>query len=121
MLDTETGQLVKKSLQHHGDKVREFYSALPGQVLGRECRTLCKLSRSVPASGEARACGAKPANTPSHRCLCRRILHIGAPSCRTCITRCTRRSTNCSSRGRPSLQRPGAKLLMSHPGVGPVT
>ena len=33
MLDTETGELVEKTLQHDGDEVREFYSALPGQVL----------------------------------------------------------------------------------------
>jgi transposase len=33
MLDTETGELVKKTLKHDGDEVRKFYSALPGQVL----------------------------------------------------------------------------------------
>ena len=33
MLDTETGELVEKTLGHEGEKVREFYSALPGQVL----------------------------------------------------------------------------------------
>ena len=33
MLDTETGELVEKTLQHDGDEVRRFYSALPGQVL----------------------------------------------------------------------------------------
>jgi hypothetical protein len=33
MLDTETGQLVDKTLEHEGEKVREFYSALPGPVL----------------------------------------------------------------------------------------
>jgi transposase len=33
MLDTETGELVEKTLQHDGDEVRKFYSALPGQVL----------------------------------------------------------------------------------------
>ncbi len=33
MLDTETGELVEKTLQHDGDELRKFYSALPGQVL----------------------------------------------------------------------------------------
>ncbi len=33
MLDTETGELVEKTLEHDGDEVRKFYSALPGQVL----------------------------------------------------------------------------------------
>ncbi len=33
MLDTETGELVEKTLQHEGEKVREFYAALPGPVL----------------------------------------------------------------------------------------
>lgn len=33
MLDTETGELMEKTLKHDGDEVRKFYSALPGQVL----------------------------------------------------------------------------------------
>jgi len=33
MLDTETGELVEKTLEHEGERVREFYSALPGPVL----------------------------------------------------------------------------------------
>jgi len=33
MLDTETGELIEKTLKHDGDEVRKFYSALPGQVL----------------------------------------------------------------------------------------
>ena len=33
MLETETGELVEKTLEHEGEKVREFYSALPGPVL----------------------------------------------------------------------------------------
>lgn len=32
MFDTETKELVEKTLEHEGDKVREFYSALPGPV-----------------------------------------------------------------------------------------
>jgi transposase len=32
MLDTETGELVEKTLKHEAEKVREFYSALPGPV-----------------------------------------------------------------------------------------
>src|SRR2546428_7678716 len=32
MLDTETGELVEKTLEHEAEKVREFYSALPGPV-----------------------------------------------------------------------------------------
>ena len=33
MLDTDTGELVEKTLEHDGEEVREFYSALPRQVL----------------------------------------------------------------------------------------
>ncbi len=33
MLETETGELVEKTLEHEGEKVREFYSTLPGPVL----------------------------------------------------------------------------------------
>jgi transposase len=33
MLDTDTGELVEKLLEHEGEKVRKFYSALPGPVL----------------------------------------------------------------------------------------
>lgn len=32
MLDTETGEVVEKILRHEAEKVREFYSALPGPV-----------------------------------------------------------------------------------------
>ena len=32
MLDTETGELVKMTLQHEGNTVREFYSVLPRPV-----------------------------------------------------------------------------------------
>ena len=32
MLDTETGELVKMTLLHEGNNVREFYSALPHPV-----------------------------------------------------------------------------------------
>ena len=32
MLDTTTGEVVEVTLQHEGDKVREFYSSLPGPV-----------------------------------------------------------------------------------------
>jgi hypothetical protein len=34
MLDTTTGELVKKTLTHEGDNVREFYSMLPPPVRG---------------------------------------------------------------------------------------
>ena len=33
MLDDQTGELVEKELNHEGEKVREFYSALPRPVL----------------------------------------------------------------------------------------
>jgi transposase len=33
VLDTETGELVEKTLQHEGDSVRQFYAALPKPVL----------------------------------------------------------------------------------------
>ena len=33
MLDTETGEVVNRTLMHEGNEVREFYSQLPGPVL----------------------------------------------------------------------------------------
>ena len=33
MLDTDTGELVEKTLEHDGEQVREFYAVLPGPVL----------------------------------------------------------------------------------------
>jgi len=33
MLDTDAGEVIEKTLEHEGDEVREFYSALPGPVL----------------------------------------------------------------------------------------
>jgi len=33
MLDTDTGEVIERTLEHEGDEVREFYSALPGPVL----------------------------------------------------------------------------------------
>ena len=33
MLDTDTGEVIEKTLEHEGDEVREFYSALPGPGL----------------------------------------------------------------------------------------
>ena len=33
MLDTETGEVVNRTLQHEGNEVREFYSELPRPVL----------------------------------------------------------------------------------------
>lgn len=33
MLDTDTGELVEKTLRHDGDEVRSFYAGLSGQVL----------------------------------------------------------------------------------------
>src|SRR5258708_15229050 len=32
MLDMKTGEVVEKTLQHEGEKVREFYAGLPGPV-----------------------------------------------------------------------------------------
>jgi hypothetical protein len=119
MLDTETGELVEKTLEHDGDEVRKFYSALTGPVQvgleasgsmhwflelmeelgiisgcvsGRECRTRCKPWRSVTVCGEARSCGAKQANTPLHPCRCRRIPPIDAANCKTGMTCCRDRS-----------------------------
>jgi transposase len=33
MLDTDTGEIVEKTLEHEGEKVREFYAALPRPML----------------------------------------------------------------------------------------
>ena len=32
-LDSDTGELVEKTLEHDGEKAREFYAVLPGSVL----------------------------------------------------------------------------------------
>ncbi len=32
MVDTDTGELVERTLEHEGEKVRKFYAALPGPV-----------------------------------------------------------------------------------------
>ena len=34
MLDTKAGEVVKMTLTHEGDNVREFYSTLPHPVIG---------------------------------------------------------------------------------------
>ena len=33
MLDVDTGELVERTLEHDGEKVKQFYAALPGPVL----------------------------------------------------------------------------------------
>jgi hypothetical protein len=33
MLNTDTGELVEKVLEHEGEEVRKFYAALPKPVL----------------------------------------------------------------------------------------
>ena len=39
MLDSDTGELEEKTLEHQGETVRKFYSALSGSILvGIECR-----------------------------------------------------------------------------------
>jgi hypothetical protein len=40
MLDDQTGELVEKELQHGGEEVRRFYSALPKPVLVLEATGL---------------------------------------------------------------------------------
>src|SRR5260370_21762598 len=45
MFDTETKELVEKTLTHEGGQVREFYSALPRAVqVGIEARSLSENS-----------------------------------------------------------------------------
>ena len=47
ILDTETGEVVEKTLEHDGEKVREFYSALPGPVRPAErCSGFCSSWKS---------------------------------------------------------------------------
>jgi hypothetical protein len=33
MLDSDTGELEERTLEHQGETVREFYSAMPGPIL----------------------------------------------------------------------------------------
>ena len=68
MLDSDTGELEEKTLEHEGDTVREFYSALRGpilvgieatgsmqwfleltEVVCRSCATLCALAMAESA------------------------------------------------------------------------
>ena len=53
MLDTETGEVVNRTLMHEGNQVREFYSQLPRSGAGghRSHRTDAVVSR--PAAGIA--------------------------------------------------------------------
>ena len=42
MVDSDTGELVEKTLEHEGEGVRKFYSALPSPVLvGSKRRDRC--------------------------------------------------------------------------------
>jgi hypothetical protein len=46
MLDSDTGELEEKTLEHEGDTVREFYSALRGPILvgiGPFCTSLLRI------------------------------------------------------------------------------
>ena len=53
MLDDQTGELVEKQLNHEGEGVRQFYSALPRPVLvaskpPARCSGSCGFSKSWP-------------------------------------------------------------------------
>jgi hypothetical protein len=55
MLDDQTGELVEKELQHEGEEVRRFYSALPKPVLvvwkpRAPCIGSCDFSKSSISS-----------------------------------------------------------------------
>jgi transposase len=205
MLDTKTGEVVKMTLTHEGDNVREFYSTLPHPVrvgieatgsmqwfvnlmeeLGIECRVghpaeiraaeprkqkhdrrdadlILKLlmENRFPAiwlpskelldlrallrhrhqwvrlrtriqnalqsialaNGLRRGplCGVKQANTRSLRCRWGHIPLIGGASYRRCTRSSRRRLRNYQRVEEQAYERPGARLLMTHPGVGPVT
>jgi hypothetical protein len=45
-LDTDTGEVIEKTLEHEGDEVREFYSALPGPVLDAVITCADRVARS---------------------------------------------------------------------------
>ncbi len=57
MLDSDTGELEEKTLEHQGETVREFYSALSGPILvgiGSRFATKCSDSTMSPILGEDR-------------------------------------------------------------------
>ena len=57
-----------------------------------------------------------------HRCRCRCTPPIDGPSCNTCTDQLQGQIDELDKRvSDQAWQRPGAKLLMTHPGVGPVT
>jgi hypothetical protein len=57
MLDTDTGELEQKTLEHQGETVREFYSALPGPVrVGIEATGSMQWFLELPVRGNSEAC-----------------------------------------------------------------
>jgi hypothetical protein len=57
MLDTDTGEPEEKTLEHQGETVREFYSALPGPVrVGIEATGSMQWFLELPVLGNSEAC-----------------------------------------------------------------
>jgi hypothetical protein len=62
MLDSDTGELEEKTLEHQGETVREFYSALSGPIL-----VGIDVFEDEPPSAGARVSGATVSGCPACR------------------------------------------------------
>ncbi len=118
MLDTETGELIEKTLKHDGEEVRKFYSALPGRVLvGIEATVALghglRRGRSLWSQLGQHTIESLPlAPHAAHRRTELLALY------RKLSTQIDELDERVMDHAR---HRPGATLLMTHPGVGPVT
>jgi len=62
MLDTDTGELVEKTLEHDGNEVRNFYSTLPGPGGDRSHRIHAVVFAAHGRTGDRMPRGASPEN-----------------------------------------------------------
>ena len=82
----------------------------------------CRQLRWRMVYDEALRCGAKPDKRRSHRCRSHHIPLIGGASCRRCTAGSRAEIEKLNQRVEEQAgERPGARLLMTHPGVGPIT
>jgi hypothetical protein len=118
MLDTDTGELVEKTLEHAGDEVRKFYSTLSGQVVvGIEATgsLMNGLRRGHALWGQV---GQHELPSATARSLCESTTNSPAEL----ISRFQESIEELDRQVREeAAQRPQARRLLTHPGVGPVT
>ena len=135
MLDTATGEAVNVTLTHEGNNVREFYSTLPGPVrvgieatgsmkwflhlmeeLGIDCQVghpaTIRAAEPRRQKHDQRDRVATTGNTTAHR---RSELQAMYARFEAEIEQLNQQVLEQAG------QRPTAGLLMTHPGVGPIT